>query len=224
MKTKIPIFIILLNDSELNIYKNQKLLKYIKEALQKYALYDNCIFLYAGDENDKFIKDNDIKNLYKINSIFKISHSTEFIAIYEYIIHNNFQYDWFINMNYSQLLKNNTIYEAIRNIDSKYNFICFSNIILNQSKYQLNDDYKLNSNFLYEDNIIKVIDTSMFVTKTEWFTYCCKESNLDKNEFGKIFWNCKYKIIEMFDKLQINLVSKSQVDNFINLINNIKNI
>ena len=224
MKIKIPIFIILLNDSELNIYKNEKLLKYIKESLEKYALYNDCIFLYAGEKNDKYIKENNIENSYHVNSISKISHSTEFIAIYEYISHNDFKYDWFINMNPSQLLKNNTIYEAIRNIDNKYDFICFSNLILNQNQYQIDEDNKIFHNgFIYNDDIIKIIDTSLFVTKTEWFKYSCKESNLDKSEFGKIFWSGKYNILEMFDQLQIKLVSIGQVDNFLNLINNINN-
>ena len=223
MNPNIPIFIMLLNDTELNIYKNKVFIKLMKQFLNKYGLYYNCVFIYNGEENHQTLIDADITNTYKVNTIDFITHENEFKAVYEYLTNINIKYDWFITMDICQISKDpNTIYEAIRNISDNYDFLCFSSYSLNKLKYKLNENNKLiSTSFKYKDDIIKHIDTSLFITKVKWFMQCCKDSNFDVDEFGKCFWKGNYQILDTSNQLNIHLLTKGQVDNFIEMINDI---
>ena len=223
MKVKIPIFIILLNDSELALYKNKKFVPYLKFYLDNFGVYENCIFLYAGKENESYLKDANIKNIYEVKSLEVISHKDEFIAVYNYIKDFNMTNDWFITIQPNQIIKNNnTIYTCIQNIEYKYDFLCFSTAYLDKHYLRL-ENGKLKYKFLdYTDKYMNIIDTSLFVTNSEWFMKCCEESELNEPVFSSLFWSGNYKILDLSDQITINLNTKGQVDNFIDFLENYK--
>lgn len=220
MYVDIPVFIVLLNDTELNIYKNTLFLHYFIEYLKYNGIYNNCVFLYNGKENENILGELEVNNKYKISSIDKISHLNEYHCIYEYLTQVNDRCDWFINLdvrNYNP----NTLYLSIQNINDNYDFICFKNEISDNYKYILDDNKRVND-FSYHQDIIHIINTSLFVTKKSFFLDCCEKSKMEEIEFGKVFWQGKYKILEDNNTFSIDLANKQQVDNFINFIRKIK--
>ena len=51
MKTNIPILILMINDSEFDLYRNEKFLPFTKSYLETYGLYRNSIFI-CNDEKE----------------------------------------------------------------------------------------------------------------------------------------------------------------------------
>ena len=219
MNVTIPIFIILTNNTELNIYKNKLFINVFDEYLKVYSIYRNCTYIYAGNENEQIILSSNIENSYKCKTLDVISKENEFCAIYEYLNNCKEQYDWFINLELSQFSKD-IFYKCISNINDNYDFMFFITYKKDISKYILDEnDNRLTYYKEYNDNICKTIDTNIFVVKTSFFIDCCKKSNFDIYKFGELLWNGKYKTIEETGHYELNLCTKEQVDSFVYMVN-----
>jgi len=222
MKVDISILIILLNDTELNIYKNKIFINYFCNYLKANSIFENCVFIYSGEENEALLNDLKIENKYHVYNIDKISHTTEYQAVGEYLEETKNKCDWFINLDLSNY-NPNTIYLSILNINDHYDFIFFKHEIIDLSKYELNSDNKRKYEFLYEDKNKMTINTSLFITKSSFFKECYYKAKNDPFLFSAYFWKGKYKVLEDNGSFSIHLANKQQVDNFFQFLVQIQN-
>ena len=135
----------------------------------------------------------------------------------------NFKYDWYINLEMARFSED-TIYQCITNINDNYDFITFSRHQLDINQYIIDKkNNKFINKLVYQDNIVKTIDTNIFIVKTKWFIDCCQKSNFDPLLFGHYFWQGKYILLDNLEHFELNLNTKEQVDNFLKMIKEIKN-
>ena len=85
MKTNIPILILMINDSEFDLYRNEKFLPFTKSYLETYGLYRNSIFICNDEKSKQILSDNNIqdKNVFYSDIEGKISIKTGLTFIYQ---------------------------------------------------------------------------------------------------------------------------------------------
>lgn len=219
MKTNIPILILMINDSEFDLYRNEKFLPFTKSYLETYGLYRNSIFICNDEKSKQILSDNNIqdKNIFYSDIEGKISIKTGLTFIYQCL--KSIKCDWFISMSLEQPIKNiNIITEGIRNISDKYNMIVFSTYTrFDKSLKIVNGNLNPKKSFgLYSKH--KIMDDSLFLVSKKFYMDCCENSEFDYFRFSELFWQGKYCVIDNMNEIRILFLTKQQIDNFIHFI------
>lgn len=192
---KIPIFITARGNNDEIFKTNKEALKFSYLFIKNLNLFSQT---YIISDNKKMLEW--ASQLGFINTIYypcgneKDLLYLEYLATYRYGVEHNYNPDWIILLNITQIFKQvSLLRDCINNIDDKYDIIASYTKISNKSNFFVDEkllieDKETNHLLSSKYNRVKMVDAAIYAIKTTFAFECMKYDDPSEH-----FWRGKIK-------------------------------